>query len=183
MPSYGGGMAQTITQRELRNDSGEIMRRLDKGETLIVTRNGTPVGELTPLRRHRFVSADAIVAMFRNAPAIDAERFRTDLDAIATQDPAERARRQDRLQRAEAAFDPLPFDSEASRAYGRIYAVRHGGQMASRCRSTREPRAVAASAIPTVCERIRRRHGGRRARARGTTKVDADFNLLAADPG
>ena len=34
----------------------------------------------------------------------------------ATQDPNERARRQDRLQRAEAAFDPLPFDSEASRA-------------------------------------------------------------------
>lgn len=86
MPCYDGGMAQTITQRELRNDSGEIMRRLDKGETFIVTRNGTPVGELTPLRRHRFVSADAIVAMFRNAPAIDAERFRTDLDAIATQD-------------------------------------------------------------------------------------------------
>lgn len=41
----------------------------------------------------------------------------------ATQDPDERARRQDRLQRAEAAFDPLPFDSEASRAYGRVYAA------------------------------------------------------------
>ena len=41
----------------------------------------------------------------------------------ATQDSDERARRQDRLQRAEAAFDPLPFDSEASRAYGRIYAA------------------------------------------------------------
>lgn len=27
---------------------------------------------------------------------------------------------------------------------------------------------------------MRRRHGGRRARVRGTTKVDADFNLLAA---
>jgi prevent-host-death family protein len=79
-------MARTITQRELRNDSGEIMRQLDQGETFIVTRNGTPVGELTPLRRHRFVSADAIVAMFRNAPAIDAERFRTDLDAVAPQD-------------------------------------------------------------------------------------------------
>ncbi len=34
----------------------------------------------------------------------------------------ERARRQDRLQRTEAAFDPLPFDAEAARAYGRIYA-------------------------------------------------------------
>jgi predicted nucleic acid-binding protein len=38
----------------------------------------------------------------------------------ATSDPDERARRQDRLQRAEAAFDPLPFDGEAARAYGRI---------------------------------------------------------------
>ena len=34
----------------------------------------------------------------------------------ATADPDERARRQDRLQRAEAAFDPLPFDNEAARA-------------------------------------------------------------------
>jgi predicted nucleic acid-binding protein len=41
----------------------------------------------------------------------------------ATQDPEERARRQDRLQRAEAAFDPLPFDSEAARAYGRVYSA------------------------------------------------------------
>ena len=40
----------------------------------------------------------------------------------ATRDPDERARRQDRVQRAEAAFDPLPFDANASRAYGRVYA-------------------------------------------------------------
>src|SRR4051812_2272310 len=38
-------------------------------------------------------------------------------------DEAERARRQDRLQRAEATFDPLPLDTEAARAYGRIYAA------------------------------------------------------------
>ena len=41
----------------------------------------------------------------------------------ATHDANERARRQDRLQRAEAVFDPLPFDAEASRAYGRVYAA------------------------------------------------------------
>ncbi|MPY92205.1 MAG: PIN domain-containing protein [Acidimicrobiia bacterium] len=40
----------------------------------------------------------------------------------ATNDADERARRQDRLQRAEAAFDPLPFDGEAARAYGRVVA-------------------------------------------------------------
>jgi prevent-host-death family protein len=79
-------MTRVITQRELRNDSGEIMRRLDHGESFIVTRNGSPVGELTPMRRHRFVSTDTVLAMFRNAPAIDADRFRADLDVIATQD-------------------------------------------------------------------------------------------------
>ena len=83
-------MTRTITQRELRNDSGEIMRRLDQGESFVVTRNGTPVGELTPMRRHRFVSTDAVSAMFRNAPAVDAKRFRADLDDIATQDPEPR---------------------------------------------------------------------------------------------
>lgn len=41
----------------------------------------------------------------------------------AATDPEERARRQDRLQRAEAAFDPIPFDGEASRAYGRVFAA------------------------------------------------------------
>ena len=41
----------------------------------------------------------------------------------AADDSAERARRQDRLQRAEATFHPLPFDSAAARAYGHIYAA------------------------------------------------------------
>jgi predicted nucleic acid-binding protein len=41
----------------------------------------------------------------------------------ATADPAERARRQERLQRTEATFDPIAFDASAARAYGRIYAA------------------------------------------------------------
>lgn len=41
----------------------------------------------------------------------------------AAQDPAERARRQDLVQRAEAAFEPIPFDAAAARAYGRVYAA------------------------------------------------------------
>jgi len=41
----------------------------------------------------------------------------------ATVDPAERARRQDRLQRAEATFEPLPVDAAVARAYGRVYAA------------------------------------------------------------
>ncbi|MGH3635341.1 type II toxin-antitoxin system VapC family toxin [Mycobacterium sp.] len=55
----------------------------------------------------------------------------------ATGDAGERARRQDRLQRAEAAFDPLPFDGDAARAYGRIYTA-----VVATGRKARGPRAV-----------------------------------------
>ena len=41
----------------------------------------------------------------------------------ATDDVAERARRQDRLQRVEATFEPIAFDAAAARAYGRVYAA------------------------------------------------------------
>ena len=41
----------------------------------------------------------------------------------APSDPAERARRQDRLQRTEATFEPLPVDASVARAYGRVYAA------------------------------------------------------------
>lgn len=85
-----GAMSREITQRELRNDSGKVMRGLDEGETFIVTRNGVPVGELTPLRRHRFVPAETAVALFNAAPAVDFRRFRDDLDAAACQDATPR---------------------------------------------------------------------------------------------
>lgn len=35
----------------------------------------------------------------------------------------ERARRQDRLQWATATWDPLPFDADAARVYGRVFAA------------------------------------------------------------
>lgn len=41
----------------------------------------------------------------------------------ATRDATERARRQDRLQRTEATFEPLPVDGDVARAYGRVYAA------------------------------------------------------------
>jgi len=88
---YGGSMARDITQRQLRNESGEIMRGLDRGESFVVTRNGVPVGELSPLRRHRFVDADAVIAIFRGAPGVDFAGLRVDLDAVVSQDPTPRA--------------------------------------------------------------------------------------------
>lgn len=83
-------MAREISQRELRNESGEIMRALDRGEMFVVTRNGVPVGELTPLRKRRFVSAEAAVVLFAGAPDLDSGRFRADVDAALDQDPRPR---------------------------------------------------------------------------------------------
>ncbi len=84
-------MAREITQRELRNASGEIMRALDRGESFVVTRNGVAVGELAPLRRRRFGAAETARAAFAGAPNIDGLRFGAEIDAAVNQDPAPRA--------------------------------------------------------------------------------------------
>jgi prevent-host-death family protein len=81
---------RTITQRELRNQSGEIMRRLDAGERFVVTRDGTPVASLAPLRRDVFVRVESVLAVFRGAPAVDLDRLRNDLDAVADPDATPR---------------------------------------------------------------------------------------------
>jgi antitoxin (DNA-binding transcriptional repressor) of toxin-antitoxin stability system len=83
-------VARDLTQRELRNDSGEIMRALDAGETFRVTRNGVPVGELTPVRRRRYVARDTALAAFATAATIDADQFRADVDGRLDQDPIPR---------------------------------------------------------------------------------------------
>lgn len=64
----------------------------------------------------------------------------------ATTQTSERVRRQSTLQRAEASFDPIPFDAAAARAYGEMFAGARG-----RGRKARGGRAVdlliAASAV------------------------------------
>ncbi len=84
-------MPKRITQRELRNGSGEIMRALDRGEAFLVTRNGAPVGELVPWRPRQFVTAEAAAAAFSGASRIGADEFRDDIDAVLDQDPVPRA--------------------------------------------------------------------------------------------
>ena len=84
-------MSRRITQRQLRNESGRIMRALDRGKSFVITRNGVPVGELIPLRARTFVPADAAVAVFSGSPRIRFKRFRRDLDALIDQDATPRA--------------------------------------------------------------------------------------------
>jgi predicted nucleic acid-binding protein len=66
----------------------------------------------------------------------------------ATLDPAERARRQDRLQRAEATFEALPVDAAVARAFGRVYAaINAAGRKARGRRAT--DLLIAATALAT----------------------------------
>jgi antitoxin (DNA-binding transcriptional repressor) of toxin-antitoxin stability system len=75
---------KTIGQREPRNDNARVIAAVAAGETFVVTRNGTPIAELTPIRvrRPRFVARAAIVEAAAQGPTINADRFRADLDRV-----------------------------------------------------------------------------------------------------
>lgn len=78
-------MSRTITQRELRNDSGAVLREVQAGHTVIVTRNGVPVAELRPIAPRRFAPRAAIADAAQRAPRVDATRLRADVDAVVDQ--------------------------------------------------------------------------------------------------
>ena len=87
---YNNRMPRETTQRQLRNASGEVMRALDAGVSFLLTRNGVPVGELTPFERRGFVPKASVLAAFKRAARVDLSQLRKDLDALAKQDPAPR---------------------------------------------------------------------------------------------
>ena len=81
---YSLSMATPVNQRELRNDSGAIMRRVEQGERFIVTRNGVPVADLIPHQSgrqgaRRFVAIADIAAGLATVPDWDTARFADEL--------------------------------------------------------------------------------------------------------
>lgn len=81
---YSHGMDAVISQRELRNDSGAIMRRVEQGESFVVTRNGVAVADLVPHRadlgtRRRAVPVADLEAGLAEFPSWGAAPFREEL--------------------------------------------------------------------------------------------------------
>ena len=74
-------LARQITQLEFRNESGAIMRAVERGESFTISRIGKPIGRLIPLRRRVFVPRQEVMSAFATAPVLDAERLRSDPDA------------------------------------------------------------------------------------------------------
>jgi prevent-host-death family protein len=71
----------TVTIRELRNRGGDVVERVLAGESLTVTRAGTPVAELRPVRRSG-LDRETLIHRWRRVPPVDPVAFRRDVDAV-----------------------------------------------------------------------------------------------------
>jgi prevent-host-death family protein len=72
---------ESVTVRELRNNGGEVLRRVERGERVVVTRDGTPVAELRPLPRAS-VSAAELIRRRKRLPVVDPADMRRDIDDL-----------------------------------------------------------------------------------------------------
>lgn len=71
----------TVTVRDLRNHSADLLARVAHGERVTVTKDGTPVAEVVPLRRTA-LNAEELVARFRHLPPVDGTQLRSDIDDL-----------------------------------------------------------------------------------------------------
>jgi len=60
---------KTIAQRELRNQSGEILRQAEAGERFAVTVDGRPVAEIGPYRKRQWVAKAEVLTLLRSQPS------------------------------------------------------------------------------------------------------------------
>ena len=70
-----------VSLQDLRKTVGEVLSRVEHGETLVVTRAGRPVAELRPLSRASASTAESI-ARRRHLPRVDPADLRADLDVL-----------------------------------------------------------------------------------------------------
>jgi prevent-host-death family protein len=73
-----------VSVRDLRNYGGQILNRVEGGETMTITRDGSPVALLTPFPQPR-LSAAALLESWKNIPRIDADSLRRDTDQVLDQ--------------------------------------------------------------------------------------------------
>lgn len=71
----------TVTVRDLRNHSADVLARVARGESLTVTRDGDPVAAVVPLRRPPLGAAQ-LVERWSRLPRVDAADLRADLDDL-----------------------------------------------------------------------------------------------------
>ncbi|MBV8348570.1 MAG: type II toxin-antitoxin system prevent-host-death family antitoxin [Mycolicibacterium sp.] len=70
-----------VTVRDLRNRGGEVLDRVERGESVIVTRDGRAVAELRPLPR-RSARTTELIERRRRLPRVDPVALRRDIDTV-----------------------------------------------------------------------------------------------------
>jgi prevent-host-death family protein len=72
---------ESVTVRELRNSGGEVLRRVERGERIIVTRDGSPVAELRPLP-HPSVGPAELIRRRKHLPKVNPVSLQRDIDGL-----------------------------------------------------------------------------------------------------
>lgn len=72
---------ESVTVRDLRNKGGEVLDRVERGEHVVITRDGRAVAELRPLPRRSARPAE-LIKRRKALPPIDAVAFRRDFDSV-----------------------------------------------------------------------------------------------------
>lgn len=74
-------MSRTITQSEFRNHSAAVMDAVAAGETIVVTRDGSPVAVIKPVgRKPMSVNSDQLRKIFAMSPSPDYALMRAEID-------------------------------------------------------------------------------------------------------
>lgn len=69
--------------RDLRNKGGEVLDRVERGERVIVTRDGRPIAELRPLPRRSAGPAE-LIERRKRLPRVDPDALRRDIDSVVS---------------------------------------------------------------------------------------------------
>ena len=72
---------ESVTVRDLRNSRGRVLDRVERGERVIVTRDGRPVAELRPLPR-RSAGPVELIERRKGLPRVDPDALRRDIDTV-----------------------------------------------------------------------------------------------------
>ncbi len=70
--------------RDLRNHGGEVLDRVGRGETLVVTKDGQPIAELRPLGRPTIATAE-LIRRRKHLTDVDPDELRADVDSVIDQ--------------------------------------------------------------------------------------------------
>ncbi len=71
----------SVSIRDLRNKGGEVLDRVEHGESVVVTRDGRAIAQLRPLPR-RSPSPAELIARRKHLAPVDPDDLRRDIDAV-----------------------------------------------------------------------------------------------------